>query len=489
MTDVGSGSEQFSDEDRVYAGSRFRDVVDALFANPYQKVWGRAGEPPLPNEDVTIRSVFGGLLSLGKPPRFERASERTLDSGADLRWGPDRKGFARLLHPNGVCLVGRWQITEDTPYSGYFARGSTALVVARYSSGAGGNRRGQIRSLALVGKLFPTTDPDHADAAANRELHHAGGHRRRANRVDQRRRAAERAGRDRLPPRSRRDAADQGRGRVPAGGQAADHPSALSDCGAGKAGGRADARAGVHAAARRARAAGDSRRGPRRPRRGHGPHLRSRRSGAEADAHVHHRGHRRGERRRARRSGCAARSGTGGGSARWCSTTPSSRTTATPSFTSRIRPGGRIATIRRPPRGATERRSSGWCVCWLRGSQPTIRTHFQIPTALHAARGLRGGSADARRSRALRTVAPEIELDTIAFAEVVDALTEDGAGVEEHFLAARVSNKAESLVCTESLDCSCHSLVHSCIRLRACRAVVAPQTEEAAAGDLVKLCW
>lgn len=156
------GSEQFTDEDRAYAGSRFRDVVDALFANPYQQVWGRAGEPPLPDQEVTIKSVFGGLLSLGKPPRFEHASERTLDSNADLRWGPDRRGFTRFLHPNAVCLVGRWQITEDTVYSGYFARGSTALVVARYSSGAGGNRRGQIRSMAMVGKLFPTVDPDHA---------------------------------------------------------------------------------------------------------------------------------------------------------------------------------------------------------------------------------------------------------------------------------------------------------------------------------------
>ena len=162
MPDVTSGSEQFTDEDRLYAGSRFRDVVDALFMNPYQKVWGREGEPPLPAQDVTIKSVFGGLLSIGKPPRFQRASERTLDSGADLRWGPDRKGFARLLHPHGVCLTGRWQITEDSPYSGYFARGSTALVVARYSSGAGGNRRGQVRSLALVGKLFPTVEPDHS---------------------------------------------------------------------------------------------------------------------------------------------------------------------------------------------------------------------------------------------------------------------------------------------------------------------------------------
>src|SRR5215510_8495527 len=98
------GSEQFSDEDRRYAGSRFRDIVDALFANPYQKVWGRAGEPPLPAEEVTIRSVFGGLLSIGKPPRFERATARSVDSAADLRWGPDGKGFTRFLHPNAVCL-------------------------------------------------------------------------------------------------------------------------------------------------------------------------------------------------------------------------------------------------------------------------------------------------------------------------------------------------------------------------------------------------
>ena len=162
MPDDVIGAEQFGEEDRAYAGSRYRDVVDALFANPYQRVWGRPGEPPFPEKAQTIRSVFGGLLSLGRAPRFLRASERTLDSQADLRWGKDGKGFTRFLHPTGVCLTGRWQITEDTPYSGYFAGGSTALLVARYSSGAGGNRRGNVRSQALVGKLFPTTDPAHA---------------------------------------------------------------------------------------------------------------------------------------------------------------------------------------------------------------------------------------------------------------------------------------------------------------------------------------
>ena len=161
MTQVDTGYEQLSDEDRVYAGSRYRDVVEAIFANPYQKVWGRAGEPELPNDIATMRSVFGSLLARHWNHRFESASARAVDSAADLRWGPDRKGFKRLLHPNGICLTGRWRITEESPYSGYFRRGSEALIVARYSSGASGNRRGQVRSLALVGKLFPTTDPNH----------------------------------------------------------------------------------------------------------------------------------------------------------------------------------------------------------------------------------------------------------------------------------------------------------------------------------------
>src|SRR6185503_1902321 len=152
--------EQFTDEDRRYGGSRFSEVVEAVFANPYQRVWGGQGEPSLPVGEVTFRSVVGGILS--GSGLFRKACERALDSGADLRWGADRKGFRRIVHPNGVCLIGRWRITADTPYSGYFANGSEALVVGRYSSCCTETRRGQMRSMGLVCKLYPTTDPDHA---------------------------------------------------------------------------------------------------------------------------------------------------------------------------------------------------------------------------------------------------------------------------------------------------------------------------------------
>jgi hypothetical protein len=156
---VGVTRDTAGDQDRVYNGSRYSEVLAAIFENPYQRLWGAPGEPALPVHEVSFRSVVGGLV----PRAFQRDSERTLDSRADLRWGADGKGFRRLVHPNGICLTGRWSIDQQTPYSGYFASGSEALIVGRYSTCCGEPRRGHTRSLSLVGKLFPTTNPGHLE--------------------------------------------------------------------------------------------------------------------------------------------------------------------------------------------------------------------------------------------------------------------------------------------------------------------------------------
>lgn len=69
----------------------------------------------------------------------------------------------KQVHPIGTCLAGVWIITEQTPYSGYFATGSKGLIISRASSAlgspvAGRGWFGAKRAFGLAGKIFPTTD-------------------------------------------------------------------------------------------------------------------------------------------------------------------------------------------------------------------------------------------------------------------------------------------------------------------------------------------
>ena len=58
------GIEAITDEDRAYRGSRFSEVCEALFANPYQRTWGAAGEPLLPVHPVTGYRAQRGRSSI-----------------------------------------------------------------------------------------------------------------------------------------------------------------------------------------------------------------------------------------------------------------------------------------------------------------------------------------------------------------------------------------------------------------------------------------
>ena len=158
------GAQSFTDADQpVVAGSRFSTVRDAIFANPYQKVWGADGNVPFERFAVTFRPLLSGILPGGKKSQFLGAARRVLASDSDLRWGPDGTGYRRLLHPNGIAMTGVWEITEETPYSGYFRKGSRGLMIARYSTCCTETRRGYTRSLAMIGRIYPTTDPEHAE--------------------------------------------------------------------------------------------------------------------------------------------------------------------------------------------------------------------------------------------------------------------------------------------------------------------------------------
>jgi len=151
VSDNSFGIEGIADDDRQASGSRFAEVRDAIFANPYTR--------PYEIFPVTLGSLLRGVLPFGKPWQFLSAARRVVRSDAELRWGPDRKGYRRLVHPSGICMTGVWEITEETPYSGYFGKGSRGLIVARYSVSAMETRRGHTRSLSMVGRIYPTTDP------------------------------------------------------------------------------------------------------------------------------------------------------------------------------------------------------------------------------------------------------------------------------------------------------------------------------------------
>lgn len=148
VPELGEQREELAD--RQYDGTSFQEVKRAVFEHPYV-------ERPLPVIPVTLGGIARGMFSLSKRFLFKDAAQRTLDSHADLRWG-DGKGVRRILHPNGICLTGVWEITEETSYTGYFSQGSQGLIVTRYSTGLG-VFRGEKRTLSMVGKLYPTLDP------------------------------------------------------------------------------------------------------------------------------------------------------------------------------------------------------------------------------------------------------------------------------------------------------------------------------------------
>lgn len=114
--------------------------------NP-QKIWSEISSD-IYNEIPTIEVTTDRLKET-----ISHRAKATIDQKDDLL-----PRFDKLLHSNGVCLKGKWKITEETPYSGYFKKGSEAIVIARASTTLSGVKRGDKRGFAFALKLFPTED-------------------------------------------------------------------------------------------------------------------------------------------------------------------------------------------------------------------------------------------------------------------------------------------------------------------------------------------
>ncbi|MBV9578860.1 MAG: hypothetical protein JO057_09745 [Chloroflexi bacterium] len=120
-----------------YSGSTFAEVKEVAFSGPYTT---------LPNNPTVGLKTF---------LRFLNGSARNLVDKRDIRpWYP------KLIHPNGICYTGVWRIDQDSPYTGYFSKGSEGLCLARLSVAGAKLRAGDRRAFGIAGKVFPTVDPE-----------------------------------------------------------------------------------------------------------------------------------------------------------------------------------------------------------------------------------------------------------------------------------------------------------------------------------------
>jgi len=133
-TMVGKPQAVFNDQDKFeYDGSTFAQVKKIGFSEPY------SGQLP-----------YNQGLGLGTILQFINDSARNMFDRRDIR-----PKYQKLIHANGVCMTGIWRITEDNPYTGYFAKGSEGLVFARLSVAGQAIKKGERRAFGMGGKIFP----------------------------------------------------------------------------------------------------------------------------------------------------------------------------------------------------------------------------------------------------------------------------------------------------------------------------------------------
>lgn len=132
----------------TYNGSSFEDVWSVVEEKPYSY---------LPEGKVTFSSFFSGFTNL-----IAKSAKRTVENQSDIL-----PYFDKLLHKNGTCMAGTWEITKENPYSGYFQNGSKGLIIARASTTLSNTKQGSLRGFGLAGKIFPTQEPYSTHKTAN----------------------------------------------------------------------------------------------------------------------------------------------------------------------------------------------------------------------------------------------------------------------------------------------------------------------------------
>ncbi len=124
-----------------YDGSTFHEVEEVALGGAY----------PV-SEGLPLHSGLGAAPSTFL--RFLNDSSRNMHDHRDIR-----PRFNKLIHSNGISFSGTWRITEDSPYTGHFRKGSEGLLIVRMSVAGPFIMSNDRRGIGIAGKLWPTMNP------------------------------------------------------------------------------------------------------------------------------------------------------------------------------------------------------------------------------------------------------------------------------------------------------------------------------------------
>ncbi|MCB1660275.1 MAG: hypothetical protein KDI39_18785, partial [Pseudomonadales bacterium] len=145
--------------------------AESSFNEVYQVVFGTS------DAKTVIEQQEAQLYADNKLPQYQVNTSNFIKDGVNLLIGDANRTlnetadyYPRLekhLHSNGICFSGTWNITQKTPYTGYFKQGAQGLMIARASTALTETERGDPRAFGMAGKLFPTTNPNLKVKTAN----------------------------------------------------------------------------------------------------------------------------------------------------------------------------------------------------------------------------------------------------------------------------------------------------------------------------------
>jgi len=114
-----------------------------------------------PAQLPSFKAGLGDFLSW-TVENIRQAASRTISDRQDIL-----PHFQKLVHANGICFAGEWNITEKNPYTGYFSQGSQGNIIVRASEASGSPTVGNFRAFGIAGKIYPTLSANTVSKTAN----------------------------------------------------------------------------------------------------------------------------------------------------------------------------------------------------------------------------------------------------------------------------------------------------------------------------------